>query len=292
MKGIPRISGFEDPLFSSFVEETEKSGFLLVLGEEGSGRTSFVLRVCGELGLKPFPVPWELPGEDLLQGREALLFDHMEMMSTFLKNIALRMLRKRRHPPVFITLSSPVDELSRKLVERCIRNAVFIKPLRERGERLVGYAYTFAREASRRMGKPLKGIDGEVLRVFRFYHWPRNLKELKETVEIMVASSRDGYLSTDLLPGRLRLIYGRLGGSPPTFTDLLRMELEERLRKIEALDIPGGIFHDIISMVEEVLIKVALEKSGYVKTKAARFLGLNRNTLSKKMKEYGIGEGL
>ncbi|HSB06671.1 MAG TPA: helix-turn-helix domain-containing protein [Thermodesulfobacteriota bacterium] len=49
-----------------------------------------------------------------------------------------------------------------------------------------------------------------------------------------------------------------------------------------------GIFDDIISVIEKILIKSALEKVDYVQVAAAQLLGINRNTLHKKMKELKI----
>jgi DNA-binding protein Fis len=49
-----------------------------------------------------------------------------------------------------------------------------------------------------------------------------------------------------------------------------------------------GIFDDIIRLVERILIKSALEKVDYVQVAAAQLLGINRNTLRKKMKELKI----
>jgi DNA-binding protein Fis len=49
-----------------------------------------------------------------------------------------------------------------------------------------------------------------------------------------------------------------------------------------------GIFDDIIRVVERILIKSALERVDHVQIAAAQFLGINRNTLRKKMKELKI----
>jgi Fis family transcriptional regulator len=49
-----------------------------------------------------------------------------------------------------------------------------------------------------------------------------------------------------------------------------------------------GIFHDIIALVEKILIKSALRRVDHVQVAASEFLGINRNTLRKKMKELKI----
>jgi len=49
-----------------------------------------------------------------------------------------------------------------------------------------------------------------------------------------------------------------------------------------------AILDDIVAVVERILIKSALEKVGYVQLGAARLLGMNRNTLRKKIKDLKI----
>lgn len=48
------------------------------------------------------------------------------------------------------------------------------------------------------------------------------------------------------------------------------------------------VYEDVLSMVERSLIRIALERSNNVKTAAADFLGINRNTLHKKIDKFGI----
>jgi Fis family transcriptional regulator len=73
--------------------------------------------------------------------------------------------------------------------------------------------------------------------------------------------------------------------------EILEQKLSEVLNKIDP-DVESktrmGIFDDIIALVEKILIKSALERMGHVQTSAAQFLGINRNTLRKKMKDLKI----
>lgn len=76
--------------------------------------------------------------------------------------------------------------------------------------------------------------------------------------------------------------------------EILKVRLTEVLNRIDPyveLKNRTGLLDDIISLVEKILIKSALEKVGYVQTSAARLLGINRNTLRAKMKELKIKGG-
>lgn len=78
-------------------------------------------------------------------------------------------------------------------------------------------------------------------------------------------------------------------------TALLEEILQERLTEVLNRIDPyvestnrTGLLGDIISLVEKIMIKSALEKVEYVQTSAARLLGINRNTLRTKIKEHKI----
>jgi transcriptional regulator with GAF, ATPase, and Fis domain len=69
--------------------------------------------------------------------------------------------------------------------------------------------------------------------------------------------------------------------------------LEDRLgRMITEMKVDprsdGRLYDDVLSVVERTLLKSALEKTRHVQSKTARFLGINRNTLRRKIKELGI----
>ncbi len=73
--------------------------------------------------------------------------------------------------------------------------------------------------------------------------------------------------------------------------EILEQKLVEVLNKIDPYvetKTKMGIFDDIIRVVEKILIKSALERVDHVQIAAAQFLGINRNTLRKKMKELKI----
>jgi transcriptional regulator with GAF, ATPase, and Fis domain len=73
--------------------------------------------------------------------------------------------------------------------------------------------------------------------------------------------------------------------------EILEQKLVEVLNRIDPYvetKTQMGIFDDIIKLVEKILIRSALKRVGHVQIAAAQFLGINRNTLRKKMKELKI----
>ena len=78
---------------------------------------------------------------------------------------------------------------------------------------------------------------------------------------------------------------------PHLLDDILEQKLAEVLNKIDPYvetKAKMGVFDDIIRLVERILIKSALEKVDHVQVAAAQLLGINRNTLRKKIKELKI----
>jgi len=92
---------------------------------------------------------------------------------------------------------------------------------------------------------------------------------------------KDGPLSRDSKPkARSQLL-----------DEILEQKLAEVLNKIDPyveIKTKMGILDDIIRVVEKILIKSALERVDHVQIAAAQLLGINRNTLRKKIKELKI----
>ncbi len=71
--------------------------------------------------------------------------------------------------------------------------------------------------------------------------------------------------------------------------ELLERKLIKTLNGVDTeLEFDCDLFHDVISIVERILITMALKKTNNVQVAAAQFLGINRNTLRKKIKDLGI----
>ena len=84
---------------------------------------------------------------------------------------------------------------------------------------------------------------------------------------------------------------GKLKAKSSLLDEILEERLVEVLNKIDPYvesKAKMGLFDDIIALVEKILIKSALKRVNYVQIAAAQLLGINRNTLRKKMKDLKI----
>ena len=133
-------------------------------------------------------------------------------------------------------------------------------------------------------------IHKDALEAMVKYHWPGNVRELQNVIERCVVMGSGDELTLDLLPPTIRgdrqaaPMPGR-GGD----LDSLARELVEQGMATAAPD-DDTLFDRIVSRVERELIAQMLAACNGVQLKAAARLGINRNTLRKKLLEHGLEE--
>ena len=147
-----------------------------------------------------------------------------------------------------------------------------LPPLRHRGADIERLAEHFRNRAARRAERPVVGFTAEALAVLRRYHWPANVRELEAAVDRAVLVCRGRMIES----GDLGL--GALGHPGRAALDANRRAAAERIRPLkEALEEP-----------EKQIIIAALEALGWNRQETAKVLDINRTTLYKKMKKYGL----
>lgn len=77
------------------------------------------------------------------------------------------------------------------------------------------------------------------------------------------------------------------GGGHNELEDILQEKLQQHISKIKQLE-NGNLYNAVMKMVEEPLIRLVLEETGGNQVKAAAILGINRNTLRKKIVDRKI----
>ncbi|TCN23161.1 sigma-54 interaction domain-containing protein [Mesobacillus foraminis] len=137
-----------------------------------------------------------------------------------------------------------------------------VTPLRERPEDILYLTEKFIGDFSRQLGKQEIRWNREVEGVFLNHSWPGNIRELKHTIEYMMNVCEGESLNTNDLPALLRKTEKRINVIQ---SDL---SLKENLKRYE-----------------QGLIQRAMEESGGNIQKAARLLGIPRQTLQYKLKK-------
>lgn len=150
---------------------------------------------------------------------------------------------------------------------------VEVPPLRDRREDVPVLARHFLERCARENGKIFRGFSPDALRALDGYAFPGNVRELENIVERAVALSIGGTLGLGDLP---REVSGAASGPSPSF-----MTLPE----------DGVNLDDVIGEVERRLLVQALERTGGVRTAAAKLLGITFRSFRYRLAKYAMDDG-
>jgi two-component system, NtrC family, nitrogen regulation response regulator GlnG len=166
-----------------------------------------------------------------------------------------------------------------------------IPPLRERLDDIPDLVRHFLGQAERE-GLPLKTIDAEAVEALKRYRWPGNVRELENLVRRLTALHPEETIGAALIEAELHQGDEDSGLLPRAEEQSLSATVERYLgsyfaRYGDGLP-PAGLYDRILREVEGPLINAALASTRGNQIRAAELLGLNRNTLRKKIRDLDI----
>ncbi len=141
---------------------------------------------------------------------------------------------------------------------------VKLPALRERSIDIPELANSFLRRFTEKNRKDIKGIHPEALNLLMQYAWPGNIRELENTIERAVILCLGEQITPQDLPPHL---------------------LSETVRDMKQIQTDTGY---TLRDFEREMIRSTLEKTGHNKSLTAKMLGVARQTLLNKIKEYGL----
>jgi len=167
---------------------------------------------------------------------------------------------------------------------------VALPALRERKQDIPLLARHFLDRAAAQ-GLPRRQITDEGLAVLDAYDWPGNVRELENIMRRLSVLGRDDVITADEFRSTLGT-HGAVQLATETGEFSIAAAIQARLDQIArerpaALD-DGTLYDRIISEVERPLIEAILARHGHNQLRAARALGINRNTLRKRLDQLGI----
>jgi two-component system response regulator AtoC len=145
---------------------------------------------------------------------------------------------------------------------------ISIPPLRERLEDIPLLVDHFVERNNARLGTEIRGVDPKALRLLLNHNWPGNVRELENLVERAVVLAEGDVIAPGDLPERLR--------EPANPVAMVLSSGDLSVKKA-------------VRVIEENLIRRALEKTGGNRTAAAKLLEISHRALLYKVKDYGIG---
>jgi DNA-binding NtrC family response regulator len=148
---------------------------------------------------------------------------------------------------------------------------LLLPPLRERGHDLDLLALHFFAHYAREHGRPVRAVAEEVFNVLHHHPWPGNVRQLRNAAERAVVMSDGDVLLPQHLPADI------LHAPEPAAVNGAAPPAEPPLVTLEEM--------------EKRMIRRALRETGKNVTLAAERLGIHRNTLRRKITDYGIDPG-
>jgi two-component system response regulator HydG len=213
-----------------------------------------------------------------------LLLDEIGEMPLSMQVKLLRALEENKIRPVGGERELPFDvrlitatnrDLETEVEEGRFRQDLFFRinvlqldlpPLRSRGTDILLLSQSFIELLAARSGKKVVGLSESVAEKLLAYAWPGNVRELRNVIERAVALTRHDKLTMEDLPEKIRDYRSSqvvIGGNDPG--ELAPLEEVERRYILHVLEVVGGN-----------------------RTLAARTLGLDRKTLYRKLRQYGV----
>lgn len=305
---IPSIAARSTPVLIEGERGTGKSMLAQVLHHQSpNARNAFIEVNCSNLG--DAMLERELfghrvgssndasairPGAVALAAGGTIYLDDVAALSSTLQAELLQVLTNGEYRPVGSNQSlkcnvrfilSTRQDLSGLVAEGRIRPDLYYRigvvrlklpPLKHRSGDIERLAQFFTSKFSREFDKPIMGITPEAIELLKKHEWPGNVEELETAIQRGVALCQSSRVGPADLIHSLGRTDSHLNVRPPSIPSRPHLPMNIRPLK-EALEEP-----------EKQIIVAALQALNWNRQETARVLDINRTTLYKKMKKYGL----
>jgi two-component system nitrogen regulation response regulator GlnG len=282
---------------------------VLISGESGSGK-SLIARAIHDFSDRrtlPFVTvtsndleTLEGPAQALARAKGgSLLFDEVGDLSPEAQARVVRMLDSLSESAPRIMATSQTDltnrmeagEFRQDLFYRLGGVTIQVPALRERVDDIPLLAAHFLSKAELD-GAPARSLSDDAEKMVRAYSWPGNVRQLENAMKRLVVTSREPQITKTEVESVL--------GNQPSMEPMVSGAPQEKLSAAVARHLrryfdlhggvlpPPGLYQRILAEIEVPLIEIALDATGGNQAKCADLLGINRNTLRKKITDLDI----
>ena len=182
-----------------------------------------------------------------------------------------------------------LGEFRADLYYRFKRIALHLPPLRERREDIPLLINHFLQLVQAELGKSIRGISEEGMKLLQDYAWPGNVRELENCIRSAAALSRSDVILPDDLPDEIHAGQSEVDHESSNMETSLKYVLQD-IAKASMAEGSTQLYDDMLALLDRTLIELALTECSHNQSKTAELLGISRTTLIKKMKQHKIGE--
>lgn len=239
----------------------------------------------------------------------SIFLDEINSTSSTLQVKLLRVLQEREFERVGDTKTVSVDvrviaasncDLAKTVAEGDFREDLLwrlnvlpinLPPLRKRTGDVELLAKHFLQIYSEKNLSPVTSIAPDAMAALNDYNWPGNVRELQNYIERAVVLAQGDVLESYLLPNAVtgdRAAAASAVFRPSDEESLVSEFVFNRISKAE--ENTDDLYKQIVAPVERELLVQVMENCNNTQTKAAQLLGINRNTLYKKLQECGLSK--
>lgn len=231
-----------------------------------------------------------------------LFLDEIGDMPLELQAKLLRVLQEKEITRTGGSTAIPVDvrivaatnqELEEKVRRKEFRNDLYyrlnvlpisIPALRKRREDIPLLVEFFIQQAREELAVSTQGCTEEAMALLKNYSWPGNVRELENTIQRAALLSPDSLLTPADFPS---LTTGGASAENDSLEALIAKKLRSSLAQMEVHEL-DNLYEMVLHQMERPLINIVMEKTRANQVRAAEILGINRNTLRKKIQTLGI----
>ena len=292
---------------------------VLITGEHGTGRelVARILHQRGPRGRGRFVAVRptfessdvaKVPGDDACErahralraaeGGTLLVKDMIDLSAPSQRTLK-RAIRDRRGPAadahdVHVVATADVDVdhavdahiVSREFYDLFAARRIEVPPLRDRTEDLPALFERWVKHYADSIGRTRPTISTRAHERLAAYPWPGNVAELKSISRRLVVRVQRSRIEAGDVDEVLPVVATRVPLEDLAFEEMVKAKLAGLLARIDGYPI-HDLYDKVLARVERPLFDLVLAHTGGNQLKAAQLLGLNRNTLRKKLADLG-----
>lgn len=176
---------------------------------------------------------------------------------------------------------------ARELYDRLAAHRIEVPPLRERVADIPLLAAHLIREYGRDVGRNRMTLSTRGYQRLIEYPWPGNVAELKGIARRMVYRAKKNRIEAGDVDVVLPKVAERVPLEEMSFEEMVSSKLAAFLRRVDGYPVTN-LYDDVVSRVERPLLDLVMKATGGNQLRAAEILGLNRNTLRRKLSQHGM----